>query len=99
MRSKRSAAAIASLAALGDPQRSRLYDAVCEARRPLTREEAARAVDISRKLAAFHLDKLVASGLLEVAVSAPAEPHGVGRTPKRYQPVGGVVSASVPERS
>jgi predicted ArsR family transcriptional regulator len=95
----RASAAIGSVAALSDPQRRRLYDAVRAARRPLTREEAASAVDISRKLAAFHLDKLVAGGLLEVVEPSAAEPRRVGRTPKRYQPVRTTLSVSVPARS
>ncbi|MDX6296236.1 MAG: hypothetical protein QOI51_93 [Nocardioidaceae bacterium] len=90
---------IGAVAALGDRQRRRLYDAVRAARRPVTREEAALAVDISRKLAAFHLDKLVASGLLEVAESPAEQPRPVGRTPKRYRPVADTVTVSVPARS
>lgn len=90
---------IGAVAALGDRQRRRLYDAVRTARRPVTREEAALAVDISRKLAAFHLDKLVASGLLEVVESPVGQPRPVGRTPKRYQPVPNTVTVSVPARS
>lgn len=95
----RGSAGIGAVAALADPQRRRLYDAVRAARRPLTRAEAAAAVDISRKLAAFHLDKLVASGLLEVADIGPEAPRRVGRAPKRYQPTPRTVSVSVPSRS
>jgi predicted ArsR family transcriptional regulator len=91
--------AIASVAALDDPQRRRLYGAVRRARRPLTREEAAQAVGISRKLAAFHLDKLVDLGLLEVVVVPVLERRGVGRTPKRYQPAREVVDVTIPDRS
>jgi predicted ArsR family transcriptional regulator len=96
---RRGSAAIESVAALGDSQRRRLYDAVRAARRPVTREEAAVAVDISRKLAAFHLDKLVDAGLLEVAAPAETLPRRVGRAPKRYQPVATTVTVSVPARS
>jgi predicted ArsR family transcriptional regulator len=95
----RASAAIGSVATLGDPQRRRLYDAVRAARRPVTREEAASAVGISRKLAAFHLDKLVAGGLLEVVAPSATGPRKVGRTPKRYQPVRSALSVSVPARS
>jgi predicted ArsR family transcriptional regulator len=95
----RGSAAIGAVAALSDPQRRRLYAAVRAARRPVTREEAAALVDISRKLAAFHLDKLVASGLLEVAVPNPTSPRRVGRAPKRYQPVETTLTVSVPARS
>lgn len=95
----RAPAAIEAVAALGDGQRRRLYDAVRAARRPVTREEAAAAVDISRKLAAFHLDKLVDAGLLGVAPPDAAAPRRVGRAPKLYQPVATTVSVSVPARS
>lgn len=95
----RGPAAIEALASLGDRQRSRLYDAVRAARRPVTREEAASKVDISRKLAAFHLDKLVAAGLLEVTSSPDVGPRRVGRTPKWYRPVDETMSVSIPGRS
>lgn len=61
--------AMAALAVLGDESRRRLLEFVRRARRPVTREEASAAVGISRKLAAFHLDKLVASGLLEAGTA------------------------------
>jgi predicted ArsR family transcriptional regulator len=92
------AAAIESLASLADPHRRRLYAFVRAARRPVSREEAAVAIDISRKLAAFHLDKLVASGLLRVSSAPPRLPRAVGRAPKRYEPVTETVSVSLPGR-
>ena len=52
------------VAALVDPVRRALYDHVRQERRPVTREDAARALDISRSLAAFHLDKVVEVGML-----------------------------------
>jgi hypothetical protein len=53
---------ISAAAALDDPTRRAMYDFIRRARRPITREEAAAHTDISRKLAAFHLDKMVALG-------------------------------------
>jgi predicted ArsR family transcriptional regulator len=50
---------------LDDPVRRRLYDWVVGQARPAGREEAAKALGITRALAAFHLDKLAAAGLLE----------------------------------
>jgi predicted ArsR family transcriptional regulator len=88
---------IAALAALDEIARRRLYDAVRAAGRPLTREEAAQATGISRKLAAFHLDKLVAVGLLTTATKAG--PRQVGRAPKAYEPVPDAVQVSVPPRA
>ena len=67
-------------------------------RRPVTREEAAAAVGISRKLAAFHLDKLVAAGLLRTDYAHRGGCVKVGRTPKVYAPVDADIQLSIPER-
>jgi predicted ArsR family transcriptional regulator len=91
-------AVIAAVAALNDPVRQRLYQSIREAGRPLTREEGARAVGISRKLAAFHLDKLVTVGLLTAAVSDGA-PRRVGRAPKVYRPANDSIGVSIPRRA
>lgn len=50
---------------LDDPVRRRLYEWLVAQGRPVGREEAARALEISRALATFHLDKLAAAGLLD----------------------------------
>ncbi|MFF4500585.1 helix-turn-helix transcriptional regulator [Streptomyces sp. NPDC001401] len=86
-----------ALAVLGDESRRRLLDFVRRARRPVTREEASAAVGISRKLAAFHLDKLVASGLLQSRHGGHA-PRRVGRAPKVYEPTPHTLSLSLPPR-
>jgi hypothetical protein len=52
--------AMAAIALLGDELRQRLYRFVAAQPGPVTRDQAAAAVGISHKLAAFHLDKLVA---------------------------------------
>lgn len=84
---------------LSDGVRRSLYCFVRREGHPVTREEAAKAVRISAKLAAFHLDKLVDGGLL---VADYQVPHGlrrrVGRTPKRYLPSPLEISLSLPER-
>jgi predicted ArsR family transcriptional regulator len=88
---------MAALAVLGDESRRRLLEFVRRARHPVTREEASAAVGISRKLAAFHLDKLVASGLLQSRHGG----HGlrrVGRAPKVYEPSPHTVAISLPPR-
>jgi predicted ArsR family transcriptional regulator len=91
--------ALRAIAALGDPQRARLYRAVREAGTPVTRADAARQVGISRKLAAFHLDRLVDTGLLEASYDRPAGTAArLGRSPKRYRASGVEVEVSVPER-
>jgi predicted ArsR family transcriptional regulator len=91
--------AVRAVAALDDPQRALLYSAVRDAAAPLTREEAARQVGISRKLAAFHLDRLVDAGLLDASYERPAGAVArIGRAPKRYRPSDVELEISVPER-
>ena len=91
--------AVRAVAALDEPQRARVYRIVRDAVAPITREDAAAAVGISRKLAAFHLDKLTAAGLLETAAPDPASRRpGPGRAPKAYQPAAAEVAVSIPER-
>jgi predicted ArsR family transcriptional regulator len=89
-----------AVAALDDPQRARLYSFVRTARAPVTREEAAAGVGISRKLAAFHLDRLVDAGLLAASFDRPQGDHlRIGRAPKRYVVADVDVTVSIPERS
>lgn len=92
------AESLRTLAALDDPSRRRLYDAVRAAPAPLTREQAAESVGISRKLAAFHLDKLVDAGLLVADYDPAARGHRLGRTPKTYRPSAIELRVSIPQR-
>ena len=92
------ASAVAAVAALADDFRRRLYEHIRAARRPVTREEAAATVGISRKLAAFHLDKLVEVGLLRASFAPVGGIRRVGRTPKAYEPTDIRVRISIPER-
>ncbi len=88
-----------AVAALVDPVRRALYDHVRRQAHPVSREEAAEAVAISRNLSAFHLDKLVDAGLLRARYEAPADqPRGRGRAPKVYEPTDGTLTMSVPPR-
>ena len=89
---------MAAIAALDDDVRRALYERVRAAGVPVTREEAATAVGISRKLAAFHLDKLVDLGVLRSGFG-PATGRRVGRAPRRYEPAEEDVAVRVPERS
>lgn len=88
---------IRAIAALGDDLRRRLYEYARDERRPVSRDEAASAVGISRKLAAFHLDKLVDVGLLRFRFLQPAEAR-VGRPPKVYAPADAEFAVSIPAR-
>ena len=88
-----------TVAVLVDPVRRALYEHVRAQRRPVTREEAADAVAISRNLTAFHLDKLVEAGLLRARYEAPPDlPRGRGRTPKVYEAVDESVALTIPPR-
>lgn len=81
---------------LDDELRRGMYTFIRAARRPVTRDEAAAAVGISRKLAAFHLDKLVDAGVLRADYQRSTQ--RVGRAPKVYQPVEADISISIPPR-
>jgi predicted ArsR family transcriptional regulator len=89
-----------ALAALDDDTRRRIYGFVFEADRPVTREDVAHAVGISRKLAAFHLDKLLDRGLLSARYARPAgrSGPGAGRPSKIYEPSWPELAVSIPER-
>lgn len=90
---------IGAVAALGEPARLALYNYVVE-RGEAARDEAARATRISRALAAFHLDRLVAEGLLTATYrrrSGRTGP-GAGRPAKLYSRAPGEIALSFPER-
>jgi predicted ArsR family transcriptional regulator len=53
------------LGVLADPIRHRLYLQVLTPGREVSRDQAAKALGISKSLAAHHLEKLVQNGLLE----------------------------------
>ena len=91
-------ASVTAVAALADPSRRRMYDFIRQARRPIRREEAAASIGISRKLAAFHLDKLVEVGLLRAHFTPAPGVRRVGRTPKVYEPTEVEIRITVPER-
>ena len=89
---------MAAIAALDDDVRRSLYEHVRGAGAPVSREQAATAVGISRKLAAFHLDKLVELGVLRSGFG-PATARRVGRAPRLYEPAEDDIAVRVPERS
>ncbi|MFF9409448.1 helix-turn-helix transcriptional regulator [Streptomyces anandii] len=91
-------AVIDSVSVLGEESRRRMFAFVRRAGRPVTRDEAAASVGISRKLAAFHLDKLVDAGLLRSHYEAPGGTRRVGRRPKVYEPTDAQISLSIPDR-
>jgi predicted ArsR family transcriptional regulator len=90
--------AIKAIAALDDELRRGMYVYIRSVRRPVTRDEAAAAVGISRKLAAFHLDKLVDAGALRAHYEPAAGIRRVGRSPKVYEPTSADIQVSIPQR-
>ena len=86
---------------LGEPVRRALFEHVAGRDEPVDRDDAAAATGIGRPLSAFHLDRLVAAGLLEVEYrrrSGRSGP-GAGRPAKFYRRTRGLdVELSVPAR-
>jgi predicted ArsR family transcriptional regulator len=89
--------ALSAVAPLAEPVRRDLYAYVRREGRPVTRDEAAAHAGISRNLAAFHLDKLVAAGLLEAGRGEDAG-RRIGRPPKTYHLSELEVHISIPAR-
>ncbi|GAA0580651.1 helix-turn-helix transcriptional regulator [Actinomadura livida] len=88
------------IALLQDPVRRRLYEFVAAQGREVGRNEAAEAAGVARTLAAFHLDRLVAGGLLEAGsrrLTGRSGP-GAGRPAKVYRRSPGERGVSVPAR-
>jgi predicted ArsR family transcriptional regulator len=91
---------IEAIALLGEPARRALYDAVVRATSAVSRDEAASAAGVTRALAAFHLDKLVEVGLLDVEyrrLTGRTGP-GAGRPSKLYRRGSREVEVSLPSR-
>ena len=92
--------AIDDVAVLAEPVRRRLYQHVASQQEPVGRDAAAAAAGISRALAAFHLDRLVEAGLLDVTyrrLSGRTGP-GAGRPSKLYARSSREVALSLPAR-
>src|SRR5215211_4075323 len=96
-----SGASLATAALLNEPVRGALYAFVASRDEPVDRDEAASAVGVGRPLAAFHLDRLVTAGLLDVEYrrrSGRTGP-GAGRPAKFYRRVPGqTIELTVPAR-
>jgi len=91
-----------ALAVLTDPVRRAAYRIVASTDGgPVGRDEVASALGIGRSLAAFHLDKLVDAGLLEVSYARRSgrSGPGAGRPAKLYQRAPGEHVVSVPARA
>ncbi len=93
-------AQVTAVAALAEPTRRRLYDHVVRQPRPVSRDEAAAATGVPRATAAFHLDRLVGEGLLDVHYERRTgrTGPGAGRPAKLYRRSECSVTVSLPER-
>ena len=91
---------IAAIAALDQPLRRDLYRLLAGSDGWTSRDEAAAALNIPRSVAAFHLDKLAAAGVVEVHFERTSGRRGpgAGRPAKLYRPSQDEVTASVPDR-
>jgi len=91
---------VTSLALLGEPTRRRLYEYVAASVAPVSRDEAAAGLAISRELAAFHLDRLAAAGLLETEFKrlGGRRGPGAGRPAKLYRRAERDMTVSLPHR-
>ena len=92
---------LAAVSALADPVRRRLYEYVAGSDEPVRRDDAAEAAEISRTLAAYHLDRLAEAGLLATSYARPPGQGGpgAGRPAKLYHRARDEVSVTVPSRS
>lgn len=91
---------LAAVGLLDEPVRRRLYDFVVQQGRAVGREESAKALGITRSLAAFHLDRLTEAGLLEAAyqrLTGRVGP-GAGRPARVYRRAAREFSVSLPDR-
>ena len=89
-----------AVASLAEPIRRALYDHVAGSTEPVSRDDAAQAVEVSRQVAAYHLDRLADDGLLEVEFRrlTGREGPGAGRPSKLYRRSDQVHEVSIPPR-
>lgn len=92
--------AVAAIASIRDPLRRLLFDTVSKSAVAVGRDDVAEATGLPRSTAAFHLDRLVETGLLMVTYqrrSGRTGP-GAGRPAKLYRRVASEIAVAFPER-
>ena len=91
---------VISLGSLGDPTRRALYEFVSRQAEPAGRDEAAAAAGVGRTLAAYHLDRMVEDGLLEVSFARRSgrSGPGAGRPAKLYRRASREFKINLPPR-
>jgi predicted ArsR family transcriptional regulator len=93
-------ASVQAVAVLEEPTRRRLYEYVVTQPTPVSRDDAAAALEIPRTTAAFHLDKLTEEGLLATCFerrSGRTGP-GAGRPAKLYHRSDREIEITLPGR-
>ena len=93
-------ARIAGVSSLAEPQRRALYRFVIIRGDAVSKDEAAEAMGVARSVAGFHLNRLVADGLLstEYRRLTGRKGPGAGRPAKLYRRAAGELSVSLPSR-
>jgi predicted ArsR family transcriptional regulator len=91
---------LGALSSLGDATRRRIYDLVAESSDPVSRDDVAAAAGVGRTLAAYHLDRLAAEGLLTITHERRTgrSGPGAGRPAKLYARSEQELAVSVPPR-
>jgi len=91
---------VSAVASLEEPTRRRIYDHVGAQAAPVSRDDVAAALDVPRRTAAFHLDRLAELGLLAVSYGRRTgrTGPGAGRPAKLYQRSTRDVAVSLPPR-
>lgn len=91
---------VEAVSLLSEPVRRSLYDWVVAQARPVGREESARALGLTRALAAFHLDRLAEAGLLESGYRRLTDRRGpgAGRPARVYWRAARQFEVNVPDR-
>jgi predicted ArsR family transcriptional regulator len=91
---------VVSLGSLADPSRRALYEFVSRQSEPTGRDEAAAAAGLGRALAAYHLDRMVEDGLLEVSFARRTgrTGPGAGRPAKLYRRAAREFRVNLPPR-
>jgi predicted ArsR family transcriptional regulator len=93
-------AQISAISILNEPLRRALYAYVLRRTDAVGRDEAGKAVGITRELAAFHLDKLLEEGLVDVEYRrlSGKDGPGAGRPAKLYRASDRQLEISLPGR-
>jgi predicted ArsR family transcriptional regulator len=91
---------VESIGALAEPVRRALYEWVVGQVAPVSRDQAAAGAGVPRHTAKFHLDKLVADGLLETEFRrlTGRRGPGAGRPAKLYRRSPREVAVTLPPR-